>query len=230
LSLAPDPVNGFGGDLGGLSGADEICATLAQNSNPGDAKVWRAFLSTSGYDGAEQVDAIDRIGDGPWYDYQGRLFAESLDSLIPTTDGRCPGDPQLAEMYTDEWGDPIRPNEQVDNHDTLTGSNTEGRLYDDGNGGEIATCRDWTSNTVSIMDAANSGGGGRSRGIVPVGHSWPRSSSNGREWIQDHTVNGCEPSVNIGLGAGAAPDDYSVGGGGGYGAFYCFALDAVAPE
>src|SRR6186713_3239600 len=44
-SPAPDPVNGFGGDLGGIQGADEICSMLAQRANAGDTKLWRAFLS-----------------------------------------------------------------------------------------------------------------------------------------------------------------------------------------
>jgi hypothetical protein len=54
------------------------------------------------------------------------------------------------------------------------------------------------------------------------GHSWPGVS--GASWIQAHPAPGC--------GAGAVlqqigpPEEGSlvVGGGGGYGAFYCFAL------
>jgi hypothetical protein len=61
---APDPALGFGGDLGGLAGADEICTRLARAGNPGDSKVWRAFLSTAGVAGELRVDAIDRIGRG----------------------------------------------------------------------------------------------------------------------------------------------------------------------
>ncbi|HVZ37143.1 MAG TPA: hypothetical protein VG963_32190, partial [Polyangiaceae bacterium] len=61
----PDPINGFGGNFGGLRGADEICTVLAQTSNPGDTKIWRAFLSTSGLLDGDRVDAIDRIGYGP---------------------------------------------------------------------------------------------------------------------------------------------------------------------
>ena len=39
------------------------------------AKSWRAFLSTirGGPDGP--VHAIDRVGNGPWYDRLGRLVA-----------------------------------------------------------------------------------------------------------------------------------------------------------
>jgi hypothetical protein len=35
--------------------------------------------------------------------------------------------------------------------------------------------------------------------------------------------------VFIEIGAGAPPDNFTVGGGGGYGAFYCFALGATPP-
>ncbi len=214
LSLAPDPVNGFGGDLGGLEGADEICTTLARRANPTDSKTWVAFLSTAGYEGGEAVDAIDRIGSGPWYDYNQRLLAENVEGLL-TGDGRPNGDPQLVEMFTDEYGEPIQPNSAVDNHDMLTGSNSEGRLFSD----EVGTCHDWTDNTVQDM----SGNG------VPVGHAWPRSATNGRDWIQEHTVNGCEPGIAIEQGGGAPRGDYTVGAAGGYGGFYCFALGAVAP-
>ena len=72
---------GFGGDLrfgkaDGLSGGDEICRVIAESSLPGSgAKGWRAFLSvTKGADG-KPVHAIDRVGEGPWYDRRGRLVA-----------------------------------------------------------------------------------------------------------------------------------------------------------
>lgn len=225
---APDPELGYGGDLGGLAGADEICTMLAQQSNPGDNKTWRAFLSTSGVDGEERVDAIDRIGPGPWYDYNGRKLADDLAGLLPDgDDGRPQGaDPQLADMFTDENGEDIRPSQDIDNHDILTGSGPDGRLFDDGEDGEVATCADWTSNTLRGEQGNMFGQGGQ----VPVGHSWPRNANNGRHWMNDHTINGCEPGFDIDGGAGAAQGDFRVGAGGGYGGIYCFALGAVAPD
>jgi len=224
---APDPALGYGGDLGGLAGADEICSMLAQAANPGDNKTWRAFLSTSGFDGEERVDAIDRVGPGPWFDYNGLKLADDVAGLLPEgDDGRPQGaDAQLADMFTDENGEDIRPSQQIDNHDTLTGSGPDGRLFDDGEDGEIATCEDWTSSTVR-GDQGNAMGNG---GQVPVGHSWPRSDNNGRQWINDHTINGCEPGFDVDGGAGAPAGDFRVGAGGGYGGIYCFALGAVAP-
>jgi hypothetical protein len=224
---APSATDGYGGNFGGLAGADEICTMLARASNPGDRKTWRAFLSTSAFDGSDAVDAIDRVGPGPWYNYNGQLFAANVEGLLPTSNnGRPDGDPQLANMFTDENGDDIRPNQQIDNHDTLTGSGQDGRLYDDGEEGRIATCENWTSSTVRGNEGNMFGTGGQ----VPVGHSWPRSNNNGRNWIQDHTINGCEPGADIDGGAGAPAGDFRVGAGGGYGGLYCFALGAVAPE
>jgi hypothetical protein len=227
VAPAPDPANGYGGDLGGLAGADEICTLLARASNPGDGKTWRAFLSTAGLNGADPVDAIDRIGPGPWYNYNGLLLAENVQGLLPQgNDGRPrDADPELAAMFTDENGDDARPNNQVDNHDTLTGSGQDGRLFDDGEGGRVATCEDWTSNTLHGEAGSMFGAGGQ----VPVGHSWPRGANNGRHWIQDHAVNGCEPGALVTPGPGAGANDFRVGAGGGFGGIYCFALGAVAP-
>jgi hypothetical protein len=226
---APDPVLGYGGDLGGIAGADEICSRLAQKANPGDSKVWHAFLSTSGAFGGPRQNAIDRIGSGPWYDFEGRKLSDDVAGLMPVDDleGRPRGaDQQLAAMFTGENGERIRENVDVDNHDVLTGSDRSGRLYDDGEGGIIATCEDWTSKSRQ----GRSGGPTATGGQVPVGHSWPRSNSEGRHWISEHTVNGCEPGVDVNGGTAAPRGDYRVGAAGGYGGFYCFALNAIPPE
>jgi hypothetical protein len=221
-------IEGFGGNLGGLAGADAICTALAQEANPGDTKLWRAFLSTSGTV-EPRVDAIDRIGGGPWYDFRGFKLADSLEGLLPLTDGegRPRGaEPELAAMFTVETGDRVRARADVDNHDTLTGSNRLGRLFDDGEGGHIATCEDWTSTTVRGTPGTGFGSGGQ----IPVGHSWPRSDVEGRHWISEHTINGCAPGIDTDGSAGAPRDDFRVGAAGGYGGFYCFALNAVPPN
>lgn len=228
VAPAPDPAEGFGGDLGGIEGADEICTQLAQRSNPGDSKVWRAFLSTTGAWGGPRQDAIDRIGSGPWYDFEGRKFADDIAGLMPDPefDGRPRGaDPQLAAMFTGENGERMREDTSVDNHDVLTGSDRYGRLFDDGEGGVVATCEDWTSSTRRGRPGRATGTGGQ----VPVGHSWPRSNAEGRHWISEHTVNGCEPGVDVNGGTSAPTGDFRVGAAGGYGGFYCFALNAIAP-
>jgi hypothetical protein len=285
---------GFGGDLrfgetgpgAGLRGADKICATIAERSMPGaGAKGWRAFLSATADDKGQQVDAIDRVGDGPWYDRLGRLVAPTKMDLVGFRPAN--GDPAIVNDLPNEDGvpnhqpDPTSP--AVDNHDTLTGSNAEGRLYS-----STATCLDWTTADGSL--------GGRPR----VGHSWPRSASPGNggfpfpggegglpirrtrrdggsspfppnggppfpfpggdgglpfpfpggeggfpfpfpggegglaglvggnfdygHWISTLDEAGCGAGVAIVEMGGPNPANPTVGSGGGYGGFYCFAL------
>ena len=207
--------DGFGGDLRygettGLAGADKICTEIAESSMPGaGAKVWHAFLSTK----SGPTHAKDRIGKGPWYDRTGRVVAMDLESLLQTRPSGA--DPAIADNLPNEKGEPNRASEDVDNHDTVTGSNELGEY----SGG--ATCEDWT--TTMTPPAAGSGGGsmrgGGSRGPM-CGHSWPANS--GMSWIKAHNAPGCAPSVSLVQMGGGSGD--GIGNGGGYGGFYCFAL------
>ncbi len=165
--------NGFGGDLrfgetgpgAGLRGADKICATIAEKSKPGAGqKPWRAFLSAVADENGNQVDAIDRIGNGPWYDRLGRVFALAKADLLadrPTT-----ADEAIKIDFPNEEGvpnhrpDPSVP--EVDNHDMLTGSSTTGTLY-----AKTATCLDWTGAAGNLA----------TEGKPRVGHSWTRSGA-----------------------------------------------------
>jgi hypothetical protein len=53
-----------------------------------------------------------------------------------------------------------------------------------------------------------------------MGHSWPAGS--GTHWAETHAGHSCAAGTNfIQDGPG---DSSTVGGGGGYGGFYCFAL------
>lgn len=205
--------NGFGGDLRfgeatGLEGADKICQTIAEMGLPGAGqKTWRAFLSTSkgGTDGGP-IHAIDRIGEGPWYDRNGRLVAENKTGLLSAP--RPQGDTQIKNDLPNERGE---PNHQgVDNHDTLTGSNKQGQFS---GGGMGSTCNDWASSVGAT-------------GRPYIGHSWPRSASNpsnGGHWISDHQAPGCAAGVNLNQSGGGGGGS-TVGGSGGYGGIYCFAL------
>lgn len=207
---------GFGGDLrfgkaDGLSGADEICRQAAEMGMPGAGqKTWRAFLSATQGPGGTPVNARDRIGTGPWYDRMGRLLAMNLDGLF--AGDRPAGDTMLVNDIPNEKGQPnhyVGPNgmttSTVDNHDTLTGSDTMGRLMATS---AAQTCNDWTSTTV--------------QGSPRIGHSWPRSATSGRSWVSDHTVPGCVAGVDRTLGGTGSGS--CVGCSGGYGGFYCFAL------
>jgi hypothetical protein len=160
--------SGFGGDLrygesDGLSGADKICREIAEGSLAGAGKKkWRAFLSaTEGSDG-QPVHAIDRVGDGPWYDRRGRLVANAKADLL--SDRPIGADPAIVDDLPNEDGIPNHAPDgtQVDNHDILTGTNDQGQLFGTDWG---STCHDWTSVV---------GTDGRPR----VGHSWPRDFSS----------------------------------------------------
>ena len=208
---------GFGGDLrfgetgpgAGLRGADKICAAIAERSMPGSsAKGWRAFLSASDDGNGNVVNAIDRIGNGPWYDRLGRLLASSKANLL--ADRPVDADPAIRNDFPNEDG-VLNHNPdgtgQVDNHDMLTGTNRQGRLY-----GATYTCLDWTGKTGSAAE-----------GKPRVGHSWPRQGS-GVNWMDALTESGCAPGINLIEMGGPLPGANTVGSGGGYGGFYCFAL------
>ena len=205
--------DGFGGDLrygeaDGLTGADKICTEIAETSMPGStAKQWRAFLSVNAGPDGSQVDAIDRIGSGPWYDRLGRLVAQNLSGLLRE---RPAADPEIVDDLPNEYGEPnhYAGGVELDNHDVLTGSDESGELS-----GE--TCSDWTS---AESTATTIGRGGFGAGPI-VGHSWPAQS--GQHWINAHGAPGCAPSVVTGEGSFGGG---GVGDMGGYGAIYCFAL------
>jgi hypothetical protein len=164
LSGNPD---GFGGDLrfgetgdgAGLRGADKICTTIAEKSLPGNGRTWRAFLSaTQGEDG-EPVHAIDRVGEGPWYDRVGRLVAANKADLAQVRPAGA--DEAIVDDLPNEDGVPNHAPDltvgEVDNHDVLTGTNDRGQLFSDD---PASTCNDWTN--------------ARPEGKPRCGHSWPR--------------------------------------------------------
>jgi hypothetical protein len=198
---------GFGGDLRfgaatGLEGADKICQTIASGVGFG-GKTWRAFLSiVSGPDG-QPVNAIDRIGEGPWYDRNGRLLAQNKAGLV--SGDRPAGEAQTAADLPDESG--LGTKRLGDTHDVITGSNRLGQLRFPGK--LASTCQDWTSASSGSAD-------------IGVGHSWPAGSGAPRNWLEAHTVHSCAAGVN--LVQNGPGNQQSIGAGGGWGGFYCFAL------
>ena len=71
---------GKGANLGGLSGADAHCQSLAQAAGAG-GHTWRAYLSASATGGAAAVNARDRIGAGPWRNVKGEVIAKDVADL-----------------------------------------------------------------------------------------------------------------------------------------------------
>jgi hypothetical protein len=226
--------NGFGGDLrygvtgagAGLKGADKICGAVADRSMAGSsAKQWRAFLSVTADENGKQVNAIDRVGNGPWYDRLGRTFALTKADFVNERPANIdtaikydlPNEDGVTNHNPDKTGD-------VDNHDMITGSNAKGELYS-----STATCKDWT-----VADGAS--GNGKPR----VGHPWPTGGQAGCggsgmgggmgggdgsmcNWMSALDEAGCGAGVNL-KETGGPGNDGKIGSGGGYGAFYCFAL------
>lgn len=227
--------DGFGGDLrhgetgtgAGLKGADKLCAEIAESSLAGSsAKQWRAFLSaTAGGASGGAVHAIERIGEGPWYDRRGRLVANSKTDLVQT---RPNADAVIKNDLPNEEGVPNHNPDgtgNVDNHHVLTGSGPDGRLY----ASDVkVTCNDWTKSQGDSADAPR------------VGHAWPRSGPGGgggrpgggggmstfstENWMSALDEAGCGAGVSIVEMGPPMESTPTVGSGGGYGGIYCFAL------
>jgi hypothetical protein len=144
--------SGKGADLGGLSGADAICTSLAEAAGA-TGKTWRAYLSTS------DTDAKDRIGAGPWFNAKGEKIADDLTSLH--------GDANNITKQTalDEKGAVINGRGDTPNrHDMLTGTNADGTKAEQ-------TCGDWT---MSGEEGAAMLGHSDRMGpeTLPTGTSW----------------------------------------------------------
>lgn len=128
------------GNLGGLAGADAICQNLAQAAGAGN-HTWHAYLSTQAAGGNPGANARGRIGPGPWYNAKGVMIAANVADLHGDN-ARDRNNIQKSNVLT-EKGEVIKgfgdmPNE----HDMLTGSDSEGRAFP---GGFETTCNNWTS-------------------------------------------------------------------------------------
>src|SRR5262245_36030311 len=125
--------NPKGGNLGGLTGADQVCQTLAKAV--GSTKTWRAYLSTS------TVDAKSRIGNGPWYNFKGERIAQNVADLH-SANNKISADTSLTEKGTKpvylSGNPPAPPAGQQLQHDIMTGTKEDGTKDAD-------TCKDWTA-------------------------------------------------------------------------------------
>jgi hypothetical protein len=128
---------GNGANLGGLEGADRQCRALAAAAGAG-GKTWHAYLSASAADGKPAVNARDRIGTGPWYNYKGVEVASSVENLH-SDDNKLDKQNSLTEKGEVVNGRGDQPNR----HDMLTGSTIDGKAFADD--GKDHTCRNWTS-------------------------------------------------------------------------------------
>jgi hypothetical protein len=141
---------------------------LATAVGAGD-RTWAAFLSTN------DVDARDRIGDGPWQDSEGNLIAASLTALF------ADGLPPDTRGLRDETGAVLPQNI----HDVVTGSDQDGTGLDDLN------CAAWTSNAADAFTV--------------VGHSdgnGPQGVDENFGWVRAHPEGNNTACTQAGLAAG----------------------------
>jgi hypothetical protein len=146
------------GNLGGLAGADQICQNLATAAGAG-GKTWHAYLSTQAANGVAGVNARGRIGAGPWYNAKGVMIAANVGDLHGDN-ARDRNNIQKANML-DEKGAPIKGAGDMPNqHDILTGSDSDGRAFPTG---IDTTCNNWTDATDdhrAMLGHADRTGGG----------------------------------------------------------------------
>ena len=72
---------GKGGDLGGLAGADAHCQALAAAVGAG-GHTWHAYLSTQARPGKPAINARERIGSGPWFNWSFAQLGAPQNALI----------------------------------------------------------------------------------------------------------------------------------------------------
>lgn len=182
---------GKGADLGGLAGADAHCTKLAQAAGS-TGKTWHAYLSTQG---ADAVNARDRIGKGPWTNAKGVQVAKSVDDLHSDANNLT------KQTNLSEKGDVINGRGDTPNrHDILTGSTPEGRAFP---AGEDRTCNNWTSST---------------KGSAMLGHAdrqGLRDDAPSKSWNSSHPSRGPD--------GGCSQNDLKSTGGDGL--LYCFAVN-----
>jgi len=182
---------GKGGDLGGIEGADRHCQTLAQGAGAG-GHTWHAYLSTQG---ANAVNARDRIGRGPWRNSKGEVIAQSVDDLH-SANNKINKQTALSEK-----GEPINGRTDTPNrHDVLTGSQPDGRAFA---AGDDRTCGNWSKS---------------GQGSAMVGHhdrQGLRDDDASKSWNSSHPSRGPD-------GGCSQADLKSTGGDG---LLYCFATN-----
>ncbi len=187
---APPPMSFFvtsvgtgnGANLGGLAGADKHCQQLAAAAGAGN-RAWRAYLSTSASEGNPAVHARDRIGQGPWFNAKGARVAQNLADLHgDTLEQARLGNTLTKATALTEKGDSVKGFGDTPNqHDILTGSQTDGRAYTDG---ADHTCKNWT---------------GSGEGIAQVGHH-DRTGGPGTSWNSVHATRGCSQENLVSTG------------------------------
>lgn len=222
--VTSEPI-GDGGNLGGLAGADAHCQKLAAAVGAG-GKTWRAYLSTQARPGQPAVNARDRIGTGPWHNFDGVMIASSLahlhgDTLELARMGNnlhkrsgltekgqiVPGLNDYRDVPRDTDWEYSKTTPYTNRHEMLTGTQLDGRAYP---AGDDYTCNNWTSNADPAPGQAQGLNGGPGRPNVQIGFPDRNGGGNG-SWNSSHGTTGCsQTALNRTHGVGM---------------FYCFAIN-----
>ncbi len=161
---------GDGANLGGLEGADAHCMQLAEAAGS-TGHSWVAYLS------AEGVNAKDRIGTGPWQNFNGDVIATDVANLHSDANNLSK-ETGLTETGALVKGRGDDPNQ----HDILTGTNADGTLA----AGQ--TCGDWTHN---------------GEGSAMLGHHdrmGPDTLATATSWNAAHPSRGCSQDNLVSTG------------------------------
>jgi hypothetical protein len=222
--VTSEPV-GDGGNLGGLAGADAHCQKLATAVGAGN-RTWHAYLSTQAQPGQSAVNARDRIGTGPWYNFDGVMIARDLAHLHGDTielarlgnnltkrtglteKGQIvPGLNDYQVPRDSEW-EYTKTTPYTNRHEMLTGSQLDGRAYPPG---IDHTCNNWTSNSDPAPGQGQGGlEGGPGLPNAQIGFPDRNGGGNG-SWNSSHGTTGCsQTALNRTHGVGM---------------FYCFAIN-----
>jgi len=217
---------GDGGNLGGLAGADAQCQSLAETVGTG-SRTWRAYLSTQARPGQPGVNARDRIGTGPWYNFDGVMIARDLAHLHGDTlelarlgnnlnkqtglteKGQIvPGLNDYQEMTRDGDWEYVKLTPYSNRHEMLTGSQLDGRAFPPD---LDYTCDNWISN--QDPEPGQTGGAmGASPGKPNVQIGFPDRNGGGNgSWNSSHGTRGCSQTSLVRTH--------------GVGMFYCFAIN-----
>ena len=168
---------GDGGNLGGLEGADAHCQQLAANAGLG-YRSWHAYLSTQG---ADAVNARDRIGEGLWANANGLVMATSVDNLH--FDNSNFNWTFMLDENGNQFASRIDGDPDFTEHDVLTGTQIDGTAFTDGSD---MTCSNWTSND---------------EGSARVGHADRYSfTTPGSPWNSSHGTPGCTQENLVAVG------------------------------
>ena len=208
--VTSEPI-GDGGNLGGLRGADAHCQRLAAAVGAG-SRTWRAYLSTQARPGQPAVNARDRIGRGPWYNFEGVMIARDVAHLHGDTlelarlgnnlqkrsglteKGQIvPGLNDHKHPRDTDW-EYVKTTPYTNRHEVLTGSQPDGRAYPPD---VDYTCNNWTSNKDPDPGQAQGGlEAAPGRPNAQIGFPDRNGGGNG-SWNSSHGTNGCSQTALV---------------------------------